>query len=69
MNSSPNAPYSDTYDGGILVYEGHDVSRQNKIDTKKFDQPQKNKDDILTANGKFFEAANNYKNRLDVLRN
>lgn len=23
INSSPNAPYLDKYDGGILTYEGH----------------------------------------------
>ena len=64
MNSSPIAPYIDKYDGGILIYEGHDVSKQNKSDPKKVDQPERNKDGTFTINGKFFDIANKYKNGL-----
>lgn len=64
MNSSSIAPYLDKYDGGILIYEGHDVSKRNKIDPKKVDQPERNKDGTFTTNGRFFDIANKYKNGL-----
>lgn len=64
MSLRPNAPYADKVEdeGKILIYEGHDVSKneQNPI-PKIIDQPMKNPSGTLTQNGIFYEAANNYK--------
>ena len=66
MSVRPNAPYQDRFegDGSTLIYEGHDVprNRTNK-DPKRVDQSEKTPNGTLTENGKFFRAAQQYKNR------
>ncbi|HEX9961208.1 MAG TPA: hypothetical protein VGB00_09770 [Pyrinomonadaceae bacterium] len=44
MSTRPNAPYKDeiTEDGTILIYEGHDISKNPyNINPKETDQPEK----------------------------
>ena len=69
MSTRPNAPYDDRVegDGSVLVYEGHDASRSNTmLDPKSIDQPEEGASGRLTENGKFFRAANRYKDGTDV---
>jgi hypothetical protein len=65
MSTRKGAPYSDRTEnnGQILIYEGHDVDKKKdlKESPKSIDQPLKLKNGKLTANGKFFQAAENYK--------
>ena len=63
MSVRCGAPYKDRWhpDTGLLEYEGHDAPRHGGIDTKKKDQPLKNHRGTLTDNGKFFEAAAEFK--------
>ena len=63
MSVRPNAPYADRVEenGGILIYEGHDIPRRkNGPDPKSVDQPMRNPSGSLTQNGVFFEAAKQY---------
>ncbi len=67
MSVRPNAPYRDRFedDGSTLVYEGHDIQRRNGApDPKTVDQPQYNPSGSLTENGKFHNAAQDFKNNL-----
>jgi hypothetical protein len=64
MSVRPNAPYRDRIedDGSTLIYEGHDVSRTKGItDPKAFDQPETTRTGLLTENGKFHTAAQEFK--------
>jgi hypothetical protein len=65
MSVRPNAPYRDRFeeDSSTLIYEGHDEPR-NKLygDPKNHDQPEKTPGGRVTENGKFFIAAQRYKN-------
>lgn len=64
MSTRPNAPYRDRVEdeGMTLVYEGHDVPRSGKVvDPKTVDQPRTSSSGTLTENGKFFQAAEEYK--------
>jgi len=61
VNTSSMARYDDRYEGGILIYEGHDIPARIGANPKNFDQPERNKNGSLTTNGKFFEAATKYK--------
>ncbi|MBI1293945.1 HNH endonuclease [bacterium] len=64
MSTRANAPYRDwiSENGEKLVYEGHDAPRNNSgIDPKTIDQPRFTKTGRLTENGKFYEAAIQYK--------
>lgn len=68
MSIRPNAPYRDevSQDGTILIYEGHDASRNDGIlDVKKIDQPEFTSMGTLTQNGKFHRAAQQYKKGLE----
>ena len=64
MSVRPNAPYADRFedDGSSIVYEGHDFpkSKQNP-NPKMIDQPQFTPSGQLTENGKFHQAAQEYK--------
>lgn len=65
MSVRPNAPYRDEIldDGTILIYEGHDFPKRDpSIDPKVIDQPQYTSTGKLTQNGKFYQAAQDYKN-------
>ena len=64
MSVRRNAPYSDRFEdgGSVLIYEGHDLSRGATIpNPKRFDQPEKSVSGKLTENGKFFQAAEAFK--------
>lgn len=66
MSLRKNAPYADRIeeDGKILIYEGHDMAKYQglKQDPKKIDQPKYLPSGQLSENGKFFNAAMQYKN-------
>ena len=64
MSVRPNAPYRDEVldDGYTLIYEGHDLPRRDpSIDPKKVDQPQYTTAGNPTQNGKFHNAAQEFK--------
>ena len=62
MSTEKNAPYDDEiFDDGIVEYEGHDVPKNISEDKKSVDQPFYNTSGSLTENGKFFQAAENFK--------
>jgi hypothetical protein len=68
MSLRKGAPYSDkvTDNGQTLIYEGHDVPRNLASSPKMVDQPYRTPKGSLTENGKFFEAAEKYKNKLQT---
>ena len=64
MSVRKNAPYHDqiSEDGTELIYEGHDVpKRANEPDPKRVDQMLTNPSGSHTENGKFYAAAEAYK--------
>lgn len=64
MSVRSNAPYNDHVEdnGATLIYEGHDVSRRNTDrDPKTVDQPERTKTGKLTPNGRFHQAAQEFK--------
>jgi len=67
MSVRPNAPYRDRFqdDGTTLIYEGHDASRtESVLNPKTVDQPAITPSGSKTQNGRFCEAAENYKQGL-----
>jgi hypothetical protein len=66
MSLRKNAPYNDRIsdDGLSIEYEGHDVSKTDKIkDPKQHDQPRNTKMGKPTQNGLFAQAVEDYKNK------
>jgi hypothetical protein len=66
MSVRENAPYEDEIDEkrNLLIYEGHDVPRTDRfMNPKEIDQPMSTEKGSLTENGKFYEAAQRFKNR------
>ncbi len=63
MSVRHGAPYKDRWhqETGLLEYEGHDEPKQGNNDPKKKDQLLKTSAGNLTENGKFFQAAADYK--------
>ncbi len=65
MSTRKGAPYADRVEeeGEILIYEGHDVpnTKDLKVSPKTLDQPYETPYGRLTENGKFFDAAQRYK--------
>lgn len=64
MSVRPGAPYADRFedDGSTLVYEGHDIPRSSQhTDPKSINQPEYSPSGILTENGKFHRAAQDFK--------
>jgi hypothetical protein len=64
MSVRPNAPYQDEVqdDGAVLIYEGHDEPKRKGIsDPKALDQPERQRGGMLTENGKFHQAAQQFK--------
>ena len=63
MSRAPNAPYDDEFkeNNTVLIYEGHDVSQTGGINTKSINQPERTSKGTLTHNGKFHEAAQQFK--------
>lgn len=64
MSLRKGAPYADkTEDNGeTLIYEGHDVTRNQDENPKSVNQPIYLPSGKLTDNGKFFVAVEKYKN-------
>ncbi len=58
MSQRPGAPYDDSLssDGKLLVYEGHDIKKDQGVDPKTVDQPWAHPDGKPTDNGKFAHA-------------
>jgi len=67
MSLRKGAPYADRVEdnGEVLVYEGHDVSRDLAKIPKSVDQPFHTPKGALTQNGKFFDAAEKFKKGLE----
>ena len=62
MSIAKNSPYDDElFDDGIIKYEGHDIFSKDTNLKKNTDQPMYNSSGTLTANGKFFNAVDDYK--------
>ncbi len=62
MSVEKNAPYADEmFDDGIIKYEGHDAERVPKEDKKSIDQPIAYSSGTPTQNGKFYNAAMQFK--------
>ena len=64
MSVRTNAPYRvELQDNGtVLIYEGHDVARRiGGPDPKNVDQPERSPNGSLTENGRFHQAAADYK--------
>ena len=62
---SKNAPYNDQiFDDGVIEYEGHDVPANINPEKKLVDQSLLSPSGTPTENGKFFQAALDYKHGL-----
>jgi hypothetical protein len=64
MSVRPNAPYRDRLenDGTTLIYEGHDEPRSDAVPRPKaVDQPERTPYGTSTQNGRFYQAAQDYK--------
>ncbi len=64
MSVRPGAPYADRFedDGSTLVYEGQDTPCTiQHTDPKSFNQPEYSTSGVLTENGKFHRAAQEFK--------
>lgn len=62
MSTQKNSPYNDRLlDDGVIEYEGHDAPKSIEYDKKMVDQPLKRESGTLTENGKFFKAAEEFK--------
>lgn len=60
MSVQPGAPYDDSVseDGQVLVYEGHDEPKSERVpDPKLVDQPLHTPKGTPTQNGRFYRAA------------
>jgi hypothetical protein len=74
MSVRPNAPYRDSIqdDGAVLIYEGHDYPRTAETpNPKSLNQPEYLPTGSLTENGKFHQAAQQFKEGLkppDLIR-
>jgi hypothetical protein len=64
MSVRLNAPYADRFedDGVTVIYEGHDLPRSREHpNPKSADQPETIPSGMLTENGKFHKAAQEFK--------
>lgn len=66
MSVQKNAPYADRFEnnGMTIIYEGHDIQRNlapRGISPKEINQPMTVPSGLLSENGKFYAAAQNYK--------
>lgn len=66
MSRATDAPYHDEFqeNNTVLIYEGHDVPDRNGINPKTVNQPERTPGGSLTQNGKFHEAAQQFKEGL-----
>ena len=67
MSIRKGSPYDDEVrdDGKLLIYEGHDAQKGWVKTPKLSDQPMNSPSGRLTENGKFYEAAKNYKKGIE----
>ncbi len=65
MSVRKGAPYNDSFDAqtNTLLYEGHDVNRNESDSPKSVDQPMTSRTGALTRNGRFYKAAKDYQNK------
>lgn len=65
MSVRKGAPYADKVEnnGAILIYEGHDVPNNSNTDPKNQNQALTTIRGTLTENGKFFKAAQDFKEK------
>ncbi len=66
MSVRPNSPYRDRLEdeGTTLIYEGHDEPRSDAVPRPKaVDQPSRTSYGTPTQNGRFSQAAQDYKDR------
>jgi hypothetical protein len=70
MSVRKGAPYADKIEnnGKILIYEGHDVPRNESKNPKECDQPMSTSTGRLTQNGKFYEAALGQKEKAELVK-
>jgi hypothetical protein len=64
MSLRRNAPYRDQIeeDGTVLLYEGHDRPKTADLPSpKQVDQPERFPSGLLTQNGKFYKATQDFK--------
>jgi hypothetical protein len=63
MSRAPDAKYEDKFleHNTVLIYEGHDAPQTGGVDTTSVDQPERTPKGTLTQNGKFHEAATQFK--------
>ncbi|MCV0412396.1 HNH endonuclease [Nitrosarchaeum sp.] len=63
MSRIPGAKYEDEFleNNTVLIYEGHNAYQKEGVDTTTIDQPERVAGK-LTQNGKFHEAATQFKN-------
>jgi hypothetical protein len=64
MSRRNNAPYNDSIldDGITILFEGHDEPKtRGMADPKALDQPRLSFNGKLTQNGRFIQAAEDYK--------
>jgi len=64
MSIRPNSPYRDEVqdNGAVLIYEGHDEPKhKGSSNPKDLNQPEHQKSGALTENGKFHQAAQQFK--------
>lgn len=68
MSLRKGAPYADRIEsnGKVLIYEGHDVPKNEAKFPKAVDQPMTTPNGLLTQNGKFFQAAKNFKDKMSL---
>jgi hypothetical protein len=63
MSLRPDAQYADRVEdnGRVLIYEGHDVGRESRVDPKTIDQPLTYPNGKPTQNALFLAAAERFK--------
>ncbi len=65
MSVRKGAPYNDIFDEqtNTLIYEGHDVNRNESRVPKRVDQPMHSRAGGLTRNGRFYRAARDFQEK------
>lgn len=65
MSVRKGAPYNDNFNEitNTLLYEGHDVNRNESETPKRIDQPMTTRTGGLTRNGRFFRAARDFQDK------
>lgn len=63
MSRATDATYHDEFqeNNTVLIYDGHNATKSEGIDPKSVDQPERTPSGTLTQNGKFHQAAQQFK--------